>query len=74
MDLNNSTKKFIYFETLKGLQNSSSSIAKDFFKLAGQSLGMGVGMLYGVNIPYVMSLYENEHYILIYDFSNQNYL
>lgn len=97
IDLNNSTKEFIYFGTLKdlekeykeiqkqiaekgldgalkGLQNSSSAIAKGFFKSAGQSLGMGIGigMLYGALDPYVMSLYEDEQYILIYDFSNQN--
>lgn len=59
---------------IKGLQNSSSAIAKGFLKSAGQSLGMGVGIgiLYGALDPYIMSLYEDEQYILIYDFSNQN--
>lgn len=58
---------------IRGLENSTSSIAKGFLKSAGQNMGlnMGIGLIYGALDPFVMSLYDDEQYILIYDFANQ---
>lgn len=95
ISLENSTKEFIYFGTLKdlnkeyaeiqksiiekgldgtirGIENSTSSIAKGFLENAGKGIGlnMGIGLVIGLLDPYVMSLHADEQYILIYDFTN----
>lgn len=97
ISLENSTKEFIYFGTLKdlnkeyaeiqksiknygvdgairGLENSTSAVAKGFLKSAGQNFGMnmGIGMIYGALDPFVMSMYSDEQYILVYDYKNQS--
>lgn len=59
---------------IKGLEGSSNAIAKGFFESAGRGLGagVGIGIIIGLANPFVMSLYADEQYILIYDFTSPN--
>lgn len=57
---------------LKGMEHSTNAIAKGFLDSAAKGIGAGIafGIVLGLADPYVMALYADEEYILVYDYTN----
>ena len=56
---------------LKGLEHSTNAIAKGFLESAAKGIGAGIafGIVLGLADPYIMAMYADEEYVLIYDYT-----